>query len=232
MYRSATAVILTAMISGCFEHSLRANSITGIVWEKAGDTANADDFFGNTTGPSAMFTSTGINYCSQGGAGFFQGGCGFGPGGNGTAYQVSAFLHNPAFSNETAGFDPALSLSNTFIQLSGTIALHAGANDFVLVQDDGINLTIAGIGTVLNSPIQTNQVDHFTITAPFTGNFGFTLDYAENANPPAALQWTYASGRVVGAIPEPGSLVLLATGFGAISLLLRRRRRGYLRAVR
>ena len=219
MYRNVTVVIFTAL-SCCLEQRILADSVSGTVWEKAGDTANADDVAGNTTGPSATFSSAGIDYCSQGGANFFQGGCGFGPGGNGSAYRVSDFLHNPAFSNQTAGFDPNLSLANTFIRLTGTLFLTAGANHFVMVQDDGVNLTISGIGTVLDSPIQTNQVDDFTITAPHTGSFSFTLDYAENGNPPAALQWSNASGKIVGAVPEPGSLVLLATG---VVVLLRRR---------
>ena len=214
----AVAVITFACVLG-FSSSLRADSFSGTVWENAGDPANADDFAGNTTGPSAMFSTNAINYCSQGGAGFFFGGCGFGPGGNGSAYVVSDFLNNPAFSNATAGFNPAASLANTFIQFTGTIFLNAGANNFVMTQDDGVNLSIGGIGTVLDSPIQTNQVDNFTITAPVAGNYTFTLDYVENGNAPAAVQWTYPSGAPVTPAPEPSALLMLGSGIASLGFV-------------
>jgi hypothetical protein len=222
MYRNTAVAIITLASLFSFGQILRADSFSGKVWEQAGDTANANDFAGNTNGPSATFTTNAIDYCSQGGASFFQGGCGFGPGGNGSAYVVSDFLNNPTFSNQTAGFDPNASLANTFIQLTGTIFLNAGANDFVLTQDDGVNLSITGIGTVLDSPFQTNQVDDFTITAPSAGNYNLTLDYDENGTAPAALQWTYPSGQPVSPVPEPSTLLMVGSGLAGLGFLCRR----------
>jgi PEP-CTERM motif len=135
---------------------------------------------------------------------------------------VSDFLNNPAFSNATAGFNPTASLANTFIQFTGTIFLNAGVNSFVLTQDDGVNLSIGGIGTVLDSPVQTNQVDSFTINAPVAGNYSFILDYVENGNPPAAVQWMYPSGAAVTPAPEPSALLMLGSGMAALGFWRKR----------
>jgi hypothetical protein len=186
--------------------------VMGTIWQNAGDSGNAGDFAGNTLGPHANFTSSGINYCTGPIAG-----CG--------AYTASAFLNFPTFTGATAGFDPTLDFNNSFIQLTGTIFLNAGGNPFNIGHDDGLTLTLdGGIGLVVNSPGPTSPtITPFTINAPSTGIYNFTLDYAECCGAPAELKWTYPSGAPVGA-PEPGYLELLGASLPALVFFARRLR--------
>src|SRR5579871_5375480 len=85
--------------------------------------------------PSATFTSSGIDFQSQV-----------------SGYQVGQFLNNPVFSNQMNGFDPTATDNNSFLVLTGMITLKAGANSFVVAHDDGIMISINGIGTVIDQP--------------------------------------------------------------------------------
>lgn len=198
--------------------------ILGTVWENVPNPGNASDPANKgATLASAQFTSTGISYCSSGG--YSDAPC-FGTASD-SAYTVGAFLNNPTFTGAVNGFSAANTLDNTEVELTGSIFLTAGANNFDITHDDGLTLSISGgIGLVVNKPGPTSPVTTpFTITAPSDGLYTFTLDYAECCGAPGVLMWTYPSGAPVGSVPEASSVALLGTATMLSGLLLRRRKR-------
>jgi hypothetical protein len=175
-------------------------------------------FCRQTTGPSAKFTSSAVDYCSAPGLASACSGS--------SAYNVATFLNFPTFTGATAGFNPNANLDNTFVQLTGTILLNAGANSFDIMHDDGLTLSLGGgIGLVVNQPGQTGPtLTQFTVNAPAAGSYTFTLNYAECCGPPGILLWTTPSGQPIGSIPEPGALALISIGLLSVVFFVWRRR--------
>ena len=142
------------------------------------------------------------------------------PGNDSTTFTVGAFLKNPvglaaATANHT--------LNNTYFLFTGQTYLNAGANSFVVPHDDGLQLSIQGIGIVLDQPGPTAPVDSpFTVNAPTAGMYNFTLAYGEVAGGPAVLKFT-VNGAPVGGVPEPATWALLLTGFGMVGYAMRKR---------
>jgi hypothetical protein len=149
--------------------------------------------------PDAQFASSGINYFSP-------------P----AAFTPNGFLNSPTFTDTSALFDPNGSIANIFVMLTGQLFLNAGANAFAIGHDDGVVLSIAGIGTVVNQPGPTGFVSTpFTVMAPSAGLYNFTLQFGECCSPPADLQWTFNGPPVGNAVPEPATMVLLGSGLVA-----------------
>lgn len=144
-----------------------------------------------------------------------------------TGYTIGAFLNNPTFSNESAAFIAAgagnADVNNTFIQITGTIGLKAGDNSFELEHDDGIVLSIPGIGYLLNDGGPTAPTTTpFTVTNPgAAGNFAFTLNYTECCGPPAVL--VFAINNVNAGAPEPATWGLMLLGIGGVGGMMRRK---------
>ncbi|HLZ83144.1 MAG TPA: PEPxxWA-CTERM sorting domain-containing protein [Caulobacteraceae bacterium] len=144
-------------------------------------------------------------------------------------YTVGGFLNNPTFSNESAAFvlagAGAAPLNNTFVQITGTLGLNSGNNSFVVGHDDGVVLTVAGFGTVVNQAGPTaftnTPFNVFNPGAP--GNFAFTLNYTECCGPPAELLFTV--NNVSPGVPEPATWSLMLLGVGGIGGLMRRQTR-------
>jgi hypothetical protein len=176
----------------------------------AGDSANMAG-----TLPSANFTigAAGIDFTS-------------GP----NPYTVQGFLNNPTFSNQVNGFNPASTADGIEVVITGTIFLNSGSNSFQVGHDDGVVLTMPGIGSgafgnIVNQPGPTGLVTTpFSVNNPgAAGNFAFTLDYSECCGAPADLIFAVNSAPVGAATPEPSSFVLFGSGLLAAAGMVRRR---------
>lgn len=149
---------------------------------------------------------------------------------SGPAYTISEFLNNPTFSNESAAFIAAgagaATINNSFIQITGTVGMLAGDNSFVVGHDDGVVLSIAGFGTVVNQGGPTGFTNTpFTVFNPgAAGNFTFTLNYTECCGAPADLLFTVNNVNV-GNLPEPASWSLMLLGVSGVGGVLRRKTR-------
>jgi PEP-CTERM motif len=159
--------------------------------------------------PTSTFTTSQINYDSNVGG-----------------YTVGGFVNDPTglhFSNPAAASDP---LNNTHYQFVGTIGLLAGNNSFVVGHDDGLNLFISGIGTVVDAPGPTSFTNTpFNVFNPgAAGNFAFILQYNECCGPPAELL-LQINGVTVSGVPEPGTWAMMLLGFVGLGFAFRQSRR-------
>jgi hypothetical protein len=136
-----------------------------------------------------------------------------------TTSTIGAFLGNPVGLNAATATHI---LNNTYFLFTGQTFLNAGANSFVVPHDDGLEVAIAGIGTVLSQPGPTAAVNSpFTVNAPSAGLYNFTIAYGETAGGPAVLRFNVNGSP--GGVPEPASWALLMTGFGMVGFAMRRR---------
>jgi hypothetical protein len=190
-----------------------AGATSGSIW--LNQTSNSAATIPGTA-PDATFDPGPINY---------------NPSDNGAVYTFGAFLNNPVFMNQSAQFIAAggsggsffFGTGNTFIDITGTVGLQHGDNDFVVAHDDGVVLNITGFGTVVNEPGPTAEsFTHFTVTNPgAAGNFAFNLQYAECCSPPAALVWQINNVTVTGSVPEPATWAMMLLGIAGVGAAMR-----------
>jgi hypothetical protein len=214
------AGLVVALAITPFAHA----QVSGSLWEGW----TADTVLGGppATTPDVTFTSNQIDF---GDAGY----------GFPTPYTIGGFLNGNAAGGVPSGTAPTTVTvltgagelgntdDNTYVQLTGTIYLNAGDNDFGVGHDDGVVISIAGIGTVLSAPGPTAfDLSPFTITAPTAGDYTYTVDYNECCGAPAALEWAYPSGKPIGTAPDATStLPLIGTGLAMLGAFARRFRR-------
>src|ERR1017187_5794308 len=96
------------------------------------------------TTPNVTFTSPGINFNSA----------------VSTYYTIGSWLNTGgatgvSYSGGAASGD---SIDNMIFRLTGSVYLTAGANTLDIGHDDGVIVSINGIGTVLNAPGATSYV--------------------------------------------------------------------------
>jgi hypothetical protein len=118
-------------------------------------------------------------------------------------------------------------MDNSHVTLTGTIGLLSGMNSFVVGHDDGVVLTIAGFGTVVNAPGPTSfSTSPFTVNNPgAAGNFAFTLDYNECCGGPADLEFAINNVVIGSGVPEPGTWAMMLLGFAGLGFAFRQSRR-------
>jgi len=183
--------------------------VNGTIYQNIPDPGNAGDAANQgALLPQASFTSPAISYNS-----------------NVTGYTPALFLNNPTFMNPQNSFDANANLNNSEVVLTGSVFLNPGINSFVVGHDDGVVLTIAGIGTVVNAPGPTGFTNTpFNVSNPgAAGLFPFTLDYAECCGAPAVLLFQINGTTIGGPVPEPSSIVLIATALVGGAFAFRRR---------
>ena len=135
---------------------------------------------------------------------------------------VGGYLKHPVFFDTVPGFNSSVSSDNSFLRFTGKTFLNAGVNSFVTPHDDGVVLTIHGIGIVLDQPGPTSPVDTpFVVNAPVAGLYDFTLQYGECCGPPARLAWTVNGLPPV--VPEPSVWATLGLGLLGGLVVYRRR---------
>ena len=159
----------------------------------------------SSTLPSADFISPDINFNT----------------GSSDTTLLHNFLNNPTFTNQQNGFNPNAFSDNIFLEITAQTFLNAGINSFVVGHDDGVVLTFATIGTVVNAPGPTGFVSTpFNVNNPgAAGLFSFDLKYTECCDGPANLVFTINGapiGPPVGGVPEPSTWILLGTGLAGL----------------
>ena len=66
-------------------------------------------------------------------------------------------------------------------------------------------------------------VTYFTVNAPSAGYYNFNMTYTECCGAPAELIWKVNDAPVSNQVPEPASMILVASGIAAMSERIRRR---------
>jgi hypothetical protein len=134
---------------------------------------------------------------------------------------VGYFLGNPA------GLDPSVAshlMDNTYLYITGNLFLNAGANNFTVIHDDGLQMFIDGIGLVADKPDPTSPIPTaFTANAPAAGVYHFELSYGECCGGPAVLQLDLNSAPVTGT-PEPATWAMMLMGFFGLGAMVRARK--------
>jgi hypothetical protein len=115
-------------------------------------------------------------------------------------------------------------LDNTVFLFSGSTFLAAGANNFSVLHDDGVELNIDGIGIVLSDPGPTSATESpFTVNASKAGFYKFELAYGECCGGPATVLFNVNGGPA--GIPEPATWAMMLVGFGGMGAAMRSARR-------
>ena len=189
---TASAIVLIA--------SQAQATVFGIVYQNDPTSGDAS-IVPSSTLPHANFSSSSINYQTN----------------DSTSTSLATFLNNPNFTNMTNGFDATMPANNSFLELTGSILLQSGDNTFVVGHDDGVVLSLAGYGQVIDAPGPTSE-SFSPVTVTNSGaaqNVAFDLKYAECCGGPADLVFQ-VNGVAVSGVPEPSTWAMMLLGFAGL----------------
>lgn len=155
------------------------------------------------------FTTTGINF-------------------NTTGSSVAAWVaSNPFPVNNLVDNVAAHLMDATIWEFVGNVSVTgtvATPQTFTVQHDDGATFVVNG-QTVINAPGPTSPViTTGSYTGGASGNAPFDLIYAECCGGPAVLNIGLLAPVNAPTVPEPGTLVLVATGIGGFLAVMRRRK--------
>jgi hypothetical protein len=191
---ATSAVLLTTTLVNA--------GVSGSLWQN--DFSNDASVIPAGT-PDVTFTVPGIDFAS------------------GALYTIGEFLASGGATVLTGASELGNAANWIHISLNGSLYLSAGVNNFNIQHDDGLVLSIAGIGTVVNEPGPTPPVvTGFVVNAPAAGTYNYTLEYNECCGAPAELAWTYPNGGPVGAPDGGATVMLLGVGMTGLALFARR----------
>lgn len=218
---SALAIALTAA-------NARADFITAYGWRTL--ESIVDSATGATAASLALGTCHGAEACTHANADvtFTTTGVNF----NATGATVADWIASNTFPiNNLVDNIPGALMDPTIWEFVGNISVTGTAGtpqSFTITHDDGATFVVNG-QTVINVPKPTAPtLTTGTYTGGASGNAAFDLIYAECCGGPAVLSVSLLSPESA-PIPEPGSIVLLASVCVGIGITLRsRRRRGIL----
>jgi len=145
-----------------------------------------------------------------------------------TSYTLGGFINAPTLSTIlTGGSHAGDALNNTHITLTGNLFLGAGVNNFTIAHDVELSLILPVFGNVVSAPGPTSPVvTAFSVAnGGAGGTFAYTLNYNECCGPPAVLQWQYANGNPISAVPEPSTWAMMLLGFAGLGFAFRQSRR-------
>ena len=215
--KSSNKIILAAFATvSLVTLGVRANTITGKIWEGApgqigaggldGSLANAAIMLGiNPSGDVTFTVDTPINFDSRG------------SGGNAAFYSISQFLNTGSATILTGAGEAGNTVNDTLFYFTGLVTVVNGQT-FTVTHDDGLQLDIGGI-LVIDEPGPTAPaITTRTYTGP-SGSFPFELAYAENSGPPGVLQIDLPFSNV----PDGGTtLALLGGALTGLGILRRK----------
>jgi hypothetical protein len=204
--RASAIIALTLFMSTASSHA----TLSGSLWENF-TSNNADT--APVGSPNVTFTSSQLHYDSTLGG-----------------YTIGTWLNSAGTTSTilTGAGEAGKTMNNTLVRLTGQIYLTAGLNSFTVGHDDGLNINVSGIGTVLDAPTATSPVTTpFSITAPTTGVYNFTINYNECLGAPAVLEWAFPTGpAITGGVPDTGTTIgLLGMSLTGLAAFARRFRK-------
>ena len=184
----------------------RANTISGVAYcnISSADAANTPAPGATPSGTEcATFSASSLEFYSSGQDGT-----------NTLGSFLSSYSATLGSVNYLNGFSADSSLDDSFFQFTG-IASFVQGQTYNAYHDDGTVMNV-GDTTVVNSPAPTSAIDTTFVFNSNTGNYDFTYDYTENLGTSE-----FGTDATDDPIPEPNSLLLLATGAVAIYFLVR-----------
>ena len=206
MLKKTLLTVIAFSFAGAWSAQADLVSFTGAVYNDSGNLLNASDAasgaaIGGFSGSVINFNISTPQGSSTPMSSFFTGVT------NDSALTSSAWW-NRVMSDPNNTFGNGV--YSTGVVVDGTATFNAG-DTITISHDDGVILTLQGLGAVINAVSPTVDVDSsYTFTQDFAGTFN--LKYMATNGNPEVLDVT-----TMHATPEPSSITLLGAGliFGA-----------------
>jgi hypothetical protein len=214
MLKKTLLTVFAFSFAGAWSAQADLVSFTGTVYNDSGNLLNASDAGSGTA--IGGFTGSVINFDIPSPEGSSTPMSSFFTGVTNNSALTSSVWWNRVMSDPSGAFGHGV--YSTGVVVDGTAMFNAG-DTISISHDDGVILTLQGLGAVINAGSPTVDVNSsYTFTQNFSGTFN--LKYmATNGNPEVLDLST------VHATPEPSSITLLGAGLIFGAGFLRRRYR-------